>query len=271
MGFIDLHSHILPGVDDGSPDLATSIAIARKAVEAGVEEIVCTPHVMPPDFDNDRDSILRAVEALSREISRNQIPIKLSPGGEVYFTFDLPERLEKGELPLIGREYLMIEFPMQEIPVSGFDLLFALQLKGASLILAHPERNQGIMADPSLAGRLVDREVRLLLNSGSIRGRYGHESRERAIDLISRGMVTAVASDCHGNPDQMLSLPGAFEEISEIFGLETARELFEKNPARIARGKSAGPVKPSISEDTVFNRSAAKQRGLWYKFTRLFR
>lgn len=302
MEFTDLHSHILPGIDDGSPDMATSLAIARKAVEAGVVEIVCTPHIMPPDYDNDRDTIKRAVEALASELTAEGIPIRLSAGGEVYFSFDLPGRMERGELPLIGREYLLIEFPMQEVPASGHDLLFALQLKGASVILAHPERNQGIMEDLTLASRLVERDVRLLLNSGSLLGRYGGDSKKTAMDLISRGLVTAVASDSHRNPEHMLTLPRAFDEVERIFGTATAKALFETNPGRIARGKSVRRVKPAqdnadretsgreegvgrgvparpgragsdekkSSHGSGMLGDAAKGQGLWYKLSRLF-
>lgn len=246
---VDLHNHILPGIDDGSPSLSCSLDVARRAVEAGIDTIVCTPHIMPPEYDNKLPDIQSRVESLQNSISEAGIPLTLVTGGEVYFSLDIPDRYADHEIPTIGKSfYVLVEFPMQEIPASAGDLIFNLQLKGLKILLAHPERNREIIRRPGKARDLVSRDIRLVMNSGSLIGMYGSEIRNVALELLSDGLISAVSSDNHRNPENMSSLTRAFSVVEEHMGSECAEQLFQTNPRSILAGKPVLPVKISGAE-----------------------
>lgn len=269
MPFVDLHNHILPGVDDGSPSLSCSLDVARRAVEEGIDTIVCTPHVMPPEYDNRRDDIHQRTSSLQQELDRQGIALTLIPGGEIYYSLDIPEKFFQGEIPALGKShYLLLEFPMQEIPASSSDLLFNLQLKGVKVLLAHPERNREIARNPRKARDLVARDVRLLMNSGSLLGMYGSEIKEAANWMLKDGLIAAIATDSHRNPDHMGSLKKAWDLVKDIMGEECCEQLFDLNPRAILGGKTVIPVRrPGTEKSFQEGRpSAGRERGILGRF-----
>lgn len=212
---IDLHSHVLPGIDDGAPDMATAVAMARQAAARGVSRVVATPHV-DHVYDTRAAAIGSAVIALNEQLAREQVSIEVLPGAEVAVSrlADLGQR-ELSELGLGGGPYLLIEAPLS--PAAG-DLELMLDVPGVRprhIVLAHPERCPTLQREPERLKRMVLDGVVVSITAAALSGRFGEAVRRFAISLLERGMVHNVASDMH---DLNSRPPGIAEHLR---GLDT--------------------------------------------------
>lgn len=248
---IDLHAHVLPGVDDGPATWEDAVALVRMAAAEGITEMVATPHMMPDGaFVNHRRDVLPLVEELRDHLSRHRINVIIHPGGEVYMSPDLIARYERGELLTYcddGR-YMLLELPASELPVYAERLVFDLVHLGITPIIAHPERNTAIAQKPQLARRLVDAGALLQVNASSLRSR--HEAREAAKYLLTHGYVSFVATDCHGVYARRPSLAKYYEILLGWVGPERAEKLVQDNPAAVLAGAKLDP--PRIIERQSF-------------------
>ena len=195
---IDLHSHVLAGVDDGARDLAESLAIARMAAVDGITAIAATPHVRD-DYPTSPETMERLVAELRREIEREQIAIEVLPGGELALrqALELPDadlrRFGLGGNPAL----LLLEFPYISWPLGLEDLLLRLRRRGFQPVLAHPERNPDVHADPGRLGPLVEAGALVQLTAASIDGRLGRTVRACARKILDLELGHLVASDAH--------------------------------------------------------------------------
>ncbi|MEG0679828.1 MAG: CpsB/CapC family capsule biosynthesis tyrosine phosphatase, partial [Carnobacterium sp.] len=155
---IDLHCHILPGIDDGAKTMEDSLAMAREAVAEGITHILATPHYKNGRWTNEKDSIIQGVAAVQQELNNRVIPLTLFPGQEVHIVGELLEDIAKNKIQFIdeGNQYLLIEFPTATIPAFTDSLFFNLQKTGVTPIIVHPERNHAILNDPTLLLKLVE-------------------------------------------------------------------------------------------------------------------
>lgn len=194
---IDLHFHLLPGIDDGPPTLDDAVALAAAAVAAGTQTIVATPHVNRT-YRNDAAAIGASLEAVKARLAEEDLPLEVRGGAELAMTMVGAMRGEQlAELTLDGSRWLLLECPF--VPVaSGFDLLVAeLQGRGHSVLLAHPERSQMFHRDPELLRRLVSDGALVSITAGSLVGRFGGEVKRFSRQLVDAGLVHNVASDAH--------------------------------------------------------------------------
>ncbi|HWX87832.1 MAG TPA: CpsB/CapC family capsule biosynthesis tyrosine phosphatase [Solirubrobacteraceae bacterium] len=194
---IDLHSHILPGIDDGAPDMTTAVAMARQASASGIHKIVATPHV-DDHYDTRANTMKSAVAALNQQLAREAIPVEVLPGAEVaaYRLSDLGQR-ELGELGLGGGPYLLIEAPLS--PTAGDFEIFLGERAGFDhkYVLAHPERSPTLQRDPERLKRLVLDGMVISITAGSLSGRFGGGVRRFSMSMLAEGMVHNIASDMH--------------------------------------------------------------------------
>jgi protein-tyrosine phosphatase len=197
-GFVDIHCHILPGLDDGSPDMPTSIAMARIAVADGTTAVVATPHWLEDEHEVASDVIRQAVKDLQTELDRQSIPLIIYPGCEALVCPDLPRRVQQGDVMTVADhgKYLLLELPFEDLPTYVDDVIFKLQVQGITPILAHVERYACVQRDHALAVKWSDRGVLLQVNADSLARGRGREY-ETAQDLIDRGIPVIVASDAH--------------------------------------------------------------------------
>lgn len=244
---IDLHAHVLPGVDDGPASWHEAVELVQLAAADGITAIVATSHMMPDGaFANHRQTLLPMVSELKHHLRRLGIDVEIYPGGEVYMSPDVMARLERGELLTYGDagRYMLLEMPASEVPAYAERIVSDLRHMGITPIIAHPERNAAIAQKPQRVKPLVDAGALLQVNVGSLRWR--HATREAAKYLLTHGYVHFLATDCHGVYTRRPKLSRYVELVGQWIGAEAADKLVRANPAAVLAGEPLSP--PQISE-----------------------
>jgi protein-tyrosine phosphatase len=246
---VDLHSHILPGVDDGAPDIETSIAMARTAAADGIRMMVATPHVSF-EYDLDPMDIGRRVGELNLALARSDVPLAVLTGGEIALTRLTALEPETLRLLSLGAgPYLLVETPYAGAAPFLEEVLFDLDLRGFRTILAHPERCAMFDNDRDRLTRLVERGVLCSVNAGSMAGQFGRRVRDFALHMFREGLVHNVASDAHDDEVRRAELAWGFARLDdELPGIaEQAPWFTQAAPAAIVVGGQlpAAPEPPA--------------------------
>lgn len=267
----DLHSHILPGLDDGAAHWEESIVLARMAFEAGVRKLAATPHYLEGIYGNSRAKVLPLVQEFRGCLAGAGIEIEVLAGTEAYLSPELPDLVLRGEVATLGdgMKYVLVEFPMRELPPYAEDVLFGLQLKGVVPIIAHPERNREIARRPERLYGLIERGALAQVNAGSLMGAYGTEIREVAETLVHHRLIHFLGSDAHSAPRGYPPIREAFEWLRRIAGEEDARKIAWENPEAVAVGVAVAPFEVLPLRQGGAFRGAGK--GILGKFGGLFR
>lgn len=271
-GFVDIHHHLLPGLDDGPRSWAESLAMARLAREAGIGVVVATPHVHPgrPEQPGP-DVVAGMVEELRLRLAAQGVELEVLPGAEVYPSAQLPQWLSgDGRRWLLGRaaseRYLLIDLPFDEVPPFFDRLLFEVALSGVVPVIAHPERNRQLQLSPERLAPLVERGAVAQVTAGSVVGHFGPEARRAALHLVERGLVGVVATDAHDVAHRSArAMPEAYRYLSERLGARAAETLCVRAPMAIAMGEplpEVGAVVP-VSSDRASANGPAGWSGRW--------
>lgn len=238
---IDLHSHILPGLDDGSQSLEESLAMARMALRSGVTAMAATPHCA----DDRADEVYSAWRLLREALHDTGIPLKLYPGMEIFGTENTVRLLQEGKLfTLNGTQYPLIEFSFRSTGEEETEILRQVIRAGYRPLVAHPERYGYIREFPELANRWVQMGCFLQVNRGSLLGRFGSGVQRMAAELVERGFVSAVATDAHSPRVRTPWMTDIQALLSREYSPQLARELLQRNPQRILRNEPLPPVNP---------------------------
>ena len=253
--YVDIHCHILPGIDDGARDWDDALAMARLAVEDGTSTIIATPHQLGSWNQNRGDDIRRLTAELNERLQAEQIPLTVLPGGEARFEAELVERIASGDVLTLGdrHRHVLVELP-HELYLPLDSLLKSLVSRRISVILAHPERNQGILRQPELLGTVVDAGCLAQITAGSLCGTLGSELQQMSEWMVREGLVHIVATDAHGPRTRRPLLGRAYEKLCEIADEQTAQDLCYRIPARIAAGHTV----------TTGRRSVPRRRTGWF-------
>ena len=242
---IDLHCHILPGVDDGSASMEESCMMARLAVDSGVTAMAVTPHSnIPGQIGNYVSGYLyHQFRELSQCIRELGIPLELHSGAEVFVTPEVPQLIrEKKLLTLAESSYLLVEFAFDEEPSFAAKMLRAIQKERVIPVVAHPERYYFVQEDPSVLHDWNREGVVLQLNKGSLLGAFGRTARRIAHWCLEEGCVHVIGSDAHSPYRRTPRLSEAWDVVAEFTTPEIADFLLEENPARILRDMPVGAV-----------------------------
>ena len=236
---IDIHSHIIPGVDDGSPDLETSLGLLRMAAENGTTDIIATPHVIDVSTTLTWDAIRHYVEALQKEADDRGIPIKIHPGAETELNWDLLELMQKDHSAfcLAGSRYCLMEMPSLMLPPHLEEMIYELQLLDIVPVLAHPERQMQLMEKPQMLLDLLRKGCAAQSNGGSVTGVFGPRVKHNVKHLLQQNVIAFMGSDAHNLRHRNTDLKGAREKIIEHYGEGQATELFETRPQYILENK----------------------------------
>ena len=231
--YIDIHSHVIPGIDDGAKDMETSMQMLRIAAEQGTSHIIATPHYFPGITQYDVSTIVNHCSILNDLTAAAGMKIKILPGSEVFLTPDVPERCVASEICTLNQSsHMLIELPFTSYPLYMDDVLYKLQLEGITPIIAHPERNANIFLHHTQVDEYVNRGILIQVNSGSITGLFGKTVQKAAMQLIQKGLVHFVASDAHTCGGRSPNLTKAAMIVEEHFGRSTADKLFYENATR---------------------------------------
>jgi protein-tyrosine phosphatase len=195
---IDLHCHILPGIDDGPASLDISLAMARCAVQDGITFTACTPHIYPGLYENQRDGIESAVAAFRRELAQAGIALQLGAGADTHLAPDLVGSIRAGRVPtLCGSRYLLLEPPHHVAPPRFDEAVFNLMAAGYIPVITHPERLSWIETHYAVFANLVRQGAWMQLTAGSLTGRFGRRPRYWAERMLDEGLVHILATDSH--------------------------------------------------------------------------
>ena len=242
---IDLHCHLLPGIDDGAKDLEMSLAMARMASSEGISTIACTPHILPGVYNNTGPAIRQAVARLRESISEAGIPIRLVTGADVHIAPDLAVQLGDGRaLTLNDSRYLLLEPPHHLLPPRLEDLIFGLQAAGYVPILTHPERLSWIEGHYDLVKRLVYNSVLMQITAGSLMGRFGRRPRYWAERMLDDGLCHVLATDAHNTKQRAPRMAEARELVAQRLGQDEATNLVLTRPQGILNDLSPAELPP---------------------------
>lgn len=252
---IDLHCHILPGIDDGPETIEEAVALARAAAAAGIGTVVATPHVNSRT-PNDSDTIASMVGTLNERLLAEQVELEVLPGGEIAMTH-LAE-IDPSELSCLGlggSSWLLVEPPFTPVAVGLESIVQALLNQGHRVVLAHPERCAALQRDHRVVRSLTDSGVLMSITAGSLVGRFGSTVRRYALELAQEELIHNVTSDAH---DTVRRPPGLTEEL-EHAGLAALADWYTHTvPAAILRDEEI-PARPAAA----LKRTGV--RGRWWR------
>ncbi len=195
---LDLHCHMLPGIDDGAVDLDMALAMARLAADDGIHTVACTPHIYPGMYENTASGIRAAIAVFQGELDRRDIPLRLVEGADVHLDPDLVGGIRGGRVPtLAGSRYLLLEPPHHVAPPRFEESVFQLMVAGYIPVITHPERLSWLEDHYAMFTRLVKAGAWMQVTAGSVTGRFGRRPRYWAERMLDDSLVHILATDAH--------------------------------------------------------------------------
>jgi protein-tyrosine phosphatase len=237
---IDLHCHILPGLDDGAKNLEEAVEMARIADEEGIKKIVATPHLFRENFMcEDLGMIEEKKRDLNNALQANNIHVEILNGAEVHIAHNLMEEIRKNRdyLVINSLSYMFVEFPSRHVFSGIRELFFELMSEGIIPIIAHPERNSVFVRNPSFLYELIQMGSLAQANGGSLSGIYGRDVEQAAFRFLDMGLIHFIASDGHDTRSLAPRLLGARKRAEGIIGEDGAKALVEDNPGAVLEDK----------------------------------
>jgi len=236
-GMLDIHTHILPGLDDGARSWEEAVAMARDAVKDGIAAVVATPHIYE-DSCITPEEIREKARQLQVLLGSQEIDLQILPGAEVHLAVNLPDRLREGRLQTLANagRYLLVEFPFGLLPLYTDEVLFELQASGVIPIIAHPERNESVQKNPNRLYNMIQKGMLAQLTGGSLRGNFGSKVEYTAKLLLKHNLIQILASDGHRVDRRRVLLSKASGVVADLAGSETAQAMTILNPRKITQG-----------------------------------
>jgi protein-tyrosine phosphatase len=237
--YIDIHSHILPGIDDGAKDFSTSMKMLRTAFKDGAEQIIATPHNKPGRHNAGAERMASLIAELEKQLKDEGIPLKLYPGNEFYYRAGLTEEIMEGKgLTMAGTSFVLTEFS----PMDDYDYIrngiYSLVAFGYRPILAHVERYSKINGRTDRVEDLTEMGCYIQVNAGSVMGDLGFGTKLFTRKLLREGLLHFIASDAHDTGNRPPKLSACASYVEKKYGKAYALELFYENPMHVIRNES---------------------------------
>lgn len=227
---IDIHCHILPGLDDGSKDIDQSIEMVMQAEAQGIRSIIATPHHANELYRNESEQVLPMLERLNEALEQRNLSPRILPGQEIRVYGEILNDYRQGRLlTLAGSRYLLLELPTMQIPVQVLNLIDQLRMLGVIPIIAHPERNFAIFQNPNRLSELVERGALSQLTAHSIAGKRGKKLQDFCLDLCKQQLIHFIASDAHNVSNRGFILREAYEAVNRTLGNEYRNYYLENS------------------------------------------
>ncbi len=247
---IDLHTHILPGLDDGAKSLDEALQMARVAAADGIRTVAATSH-FGFHLKLTWPAIVEAVDALNQALVAEALPLRVAAAAEITISPEVLDVLERnGALTINGSRYALTELPFDQYPLYTERVLFEMQLRGIVPIIAHPERNSQIIKDPDILGRLVQRGALAQITTTSLLGGFGGATKRAAEHMLKHNMAHFLASDAHSPKDRRPELSQAAERAAKLIGQEAARTLVQDNPASVIADEIVSVPEPVLRQSS---------------------
>ncbi|MGI6713170.1 MAG: tyrosine-protein phosphatase [Bacillota bacterium] len=251
----DIHTHVLPGIDDGSRNMESTVKMARVFVDSGVKEVVATPHFIRGSNELDKEAVINLTSQVNKTLQEKGLNLKILPGMEVEIFYEMIDFYKEDRLLTINNnnKYILVEPPLHSLPSFTNQVLYELQLQGIVPVLAHPERNAVICEDLKQVYDLVSRGVLIQVNAGSILGYFGGSAKHAALALLKNNLVHVLASDSHMPGKERgpcMHLIGAI--LQKIIGNEMAVLITVVNPQAIIEGKEVCRPDPVLPKRAGF-------------------
>lgn len=236
---VDIHSHVLPGIDDGPKKLEMSLDMIRRSYEEGTKDIVATPHFRRGCFEVHYSEVKKIAKYFNDLVRAEGLDINIHYGQEVYYSDRIIEDLEEGLIGTInGGRYMLVEFPMRRIPSEAVDYMYELKLLGITPIIAHPERYLEVIKNAEVLNPFIEEGCLFQLNAGSIRGFFGKDVKKTAENLMKNNVYSFIGSDAHNNSSRNT---GIKEEYQEVFKKNKELEnIFLDNSNKLLNDEEIG-------------------------------
>lgn len=252
---IDVHSHILPNIDDGSRSIEETFNLIKEAKEAGFEGIVCTSHYMENYYETNRPEREVWINAIHENLENKNIDMNLYLGNEIYMSDNIIELLEDGKATTMNdTSYVLFELPMNAEPMNLYDMVYEMQQYKIVPILAHPERYSFVQTDPELIYDLIDKGVLMQANYGSIIGQYGKKAQMIVQKFLENNMIHMLGTDVHRQNTIYPKIPEIILELKSLIGEEKVKELTTINPELVINNKRIDIRKPYKVELTLIEK-----------------
>lgn len=235
---IDMHCHILPGLDDGARDMDEAIHMANTAVKEGISTIIATPHHKNGRYDNSKKDVVGNVKVLNEVLMAKGIPLEVLPGQECRIFGEFLEEYESGNImSLACSHFVLIELPSGHVPRYTERLLYDIQMKGLTPVIAHPERNSELTERPDLLYSLVKNGALSQITAASVCGYFGKSIKKFSQHLIEANLAHLIASDAHNTASRSFCMEEAFQLINAKYGVEMVC-LLKENAELLVRGQT---------------------------------
>jgi len=235
---LDVHCHLLPGIDDGAHCLKDALELARYSVACGITRAVMTPHIQPGQYNNSSENIAAAVDSFRSALLKHDIALQIAAGAEVRVCPEIMDMVAAGHIPFLGEsegyKVMLLEFPHSHILPGSEQLVSWLMEHHIRPLIAHPERNKGIHANPDKIIPFMSMGCLLQVTAGSVVGSFGKSSRLCAEYFLNQGWVEILATDAHNIQYRPPDLLGGLQAASALIGEDAAHKLVYENAWAIA-------------------------------------
>ena len=235
---IDLHSHFLPGIDDGAKDMDMTLDMLRQAESIGFTALLATPHINEHTTPEILLQIKQTFQQVVAEKNRAGINLELGLSGEIHFDAILLNWIEHDFLKIVKKKkYIIFDLPIQGLPINIEDIIFQLGLKGVIPILAHPERNTYIQRHPGCLNKWIQLGCVMQMNAGSLTGHFGSVIKQLSWKILQNQQIHLVCSDAHDTKRRTYQLQAsAYQKVTEQLTENYAKNLFITNPQKVWNG-----------------------------------
>jgi len=237
---IDLHCHILPGLDDGSGSAEESLTMARMAIEDGIRTIVATPHTLDGVYNVTPVEITGGVASFRELLASRDLDLRVCEGADVHLSPGIADKIKTGAVPTLNNtgKYFLMELPAQTIPAGAKEEIFSLKIQGITPVVTHPERHPAILQDMNLLYDFIAMGALSQITAMSLTGEFGEDVQRCAQELLKHRLVHVIASDAHSPGSRPPLLSRAVNEAEELTGSESfALSLVKGIPAKILAGE----------------------------------
>ncbi|MHA7138184.1 tyrosine-protein phosphatase [Rossellomorea arthrocnemi] len=250
---IDIHSHILPGIDDGAKTIYNSIDMAKQAVSEGIHTIIATPHHRNGKYDNVKSDILPLVKEVNDRFKEEGINLEVLPGQECRIYGEILEDYQKGDILPLNQvsQYIFIEFPSSSVPRFTERLLYDIQVEGLMPIIVHPERNAELMERPEKLYKLVQGGAATQLTASSLVGYFGKNVQKFSQQMIQANLTHFIASDAHNIHNRTFKMEEAMDYIEKKYGIDMVY-YFTENAELLVDGKNIYKEIPELIKKKKF-------------------